>query len=361
MDLFPESKSLPTSPCMLVSKDKNRFIPINGPKVRHGQFFTQLDVWFRPHLQKQLQTWNPVSVIDPFAGEGHLLELAKGLLGCEVNGYDIHPNGPWSSNDSLVSIPPLPEDSVVLTNPPYLASYSAKRKGVIDTTHQYFSATKWDDLYQVALDRCQNACPRVMAIIPETFLNSPYPKSKLCSFTVLLENPFEDTETPVGVACFDGLDKSLNQIPLYVGDECLTDLGHIESLRLRPANSHSITFNDAEGQIGLRAVDMPDPSKSIQFFLRDDLDYDPAKIKVSSRLVTYIRVPKLDSRDLSRLVSLANKNLASFRLSCHDLLLSPFKGNTKMGHRRRRLDYATARALLERSMNELRPQQPSLF
>lgn len=200
-----------------------------------------------------------------------------------------------------------------------------------------------------------------MGIIPETFLNSPYPKSKLSSFTVLLENPFEDTETPVGVACFDGIDKPLDQIALYVGDERVANLGMIEAQRLRPANTHAITFNHVEGQIALRAVDLQDPEKPIRFFRRGELNYDPAKMKVSSRLVTYIQIPGLDARDLPRLVNLLNGHLADFRAGCHDLLLSPFKGNTKTGRRRRRLDYATARSLIERSLDELTPQQPSLF
>jgi RNase H-fold protein (predicted Holliday junction resolvase) len=35
------------------------------------------------------------------------------------------------------------------------------------------------------------------------------------------------------------------------------------------------------------------------------------------------------------------------------VLLSPFKGNKKNGERRRRLDYATARAILESACEEV--------
>lgn len=362
MNLFPVQEPHSPTPRMLVSKEKGRFAPVDGLKVGRGRFLTERDVWFRPHLQEQLRLWAPDLVVDPFVGEGHLLELAQNLLKCDVAGYDIRPGGDWIANDSLVNIPAMP-DSVFLTNPPYLANYSAKRKGVWDTASRYFEQSVWDDLYLVALDRCLEACPRVMAIIPETFLNSSYPKSRLCSFTVLLENPFEDTETPVGVACFDGVEKQLNQVALYVGDQRLIDLGEIEAKRLRARHTHPIIFNEPGGQLALRAVDLQDPVKPMGFFLRGELDYDPAKIKVSSRLVTYIKIPDLPPAEVKRLVDVANQLLSEFRLSCHDLLLSPFKGNDKLGRRRRRLDYATARAIIEQAMDFLRPHrdQPSLF
>jgi hypothetical protein len=46
----------------------------------------------------------------------------------------------------------------------------------------------------------------------------------------------------------------------------------------------------------------------------------------------------------------ANRILDAHRAATHDLLLSPFKGNARNGVRRRRLDYATARAILERAL-----------
>jgi hypothetical protein len=38
-----------------------------------------------------------------------------------------------------------------------------------------------------------------------------------------------------------------------------------------------------------------------------------------------------------------------------DIALAPFKGNDKFGRRRRRLDYALARRILGRSLEEINP------
>jgi len=43
---------------------------------------------------------------------------------------------------------------------------------------------------------------------------------------------------------------------------------------LTPTNKIRLSFNRIDGEIALRAVDMPNPDKKIQFMFRDDLDYD---------------------------------------------------------------------------------------
>lgn len=76
-------------------------------------------------------------------------------------------------------------------------------------------------------------------------------------------------------------------------------------------------------------------------------DYDITSIKESSRLITLIEVNDADEAFIDRLIHSSNMILSDFRMSTKDVLLSPFKGNKKNGERRRRLDYRTARAILE--------------
>ena len=64
----------------------------------------------------------------------------------------------------------------------------------------------------IALDNMLKAQKHVVAIIPESFINSSYmQKNKIYSITVLEDNPFEDTENPVCVVCFDGIEKSFSK------------------------------------------------------------------------------------------------------------------------------------------------------
>jgi hypothetical protein len=94
-----------------------------------------------------------------------------------------------------------------------------------------------------------------VAIIPETFLNSSYPKGRLRSLTVLEDNPFEDTEVPVCVACFDNKMKRASRVRIYKNDTYIGTLAQLEKKRLKPRHKVRMKFNAPSGQIALRAVD----------------------------------------------------------------------------------------------------------
>lgn len=323
-------------------------------KRQLGQYFTRQQTWLRPQVTKFIKSAGAKIAYDPFAGNGDLLNVAKHLGIKKTIGLDIDSSLGWKFNDSLMNIPRV-EGSIIITNPPYLANYSAKRKKIYDKVSKYFTSTNYDDLYQVALEKCINEGVGVI-IIPETFINSSFPKDRLNSITILEDNPFEDTENPVCVVCFDGKPKSLKHIQLYKNDTLIGSLGYLESLRLRPSNSVRFRFNDVNGPLALRAVDATDPQKAIAFMRKEKLDYDLSGIKHSSRLITIIQTDFAHDR-LDSLIKHSNALLADFRERTNDVLLSPFKGNRKDGLRRRRLDYATARAILETASEKILPSK----
>jgi hypothetical protein len=313
-------------------------------KRQLGQYFTRQQTWLRPQVISFIKSVKAKVAYDPFAGNGDLLMVANSLGIERTVGLDIDPKLGWELNDSLINIPKIKE-SIIITNPPYLANYSAKRKKIFEGVEKYFASTNYDDLYQIAFEKCLKEAAGVI-IIPETFINSPFPKDRLNSITILEDNPFEDTETPVCVVCFDGKSKLLSEVQIYKNDELIGSLEYFEKLRLKPQNSISFRFNDVNGPIALRAVDTTNPQRPISFMRKEELEYDLAGIKNSSRLITIIQtdfpINKLDT-----LIAHSNIILAAFRYKTKDVLLSPFKGNTKDGSRRRRLDYSTARAILE--------------
>ncbi len=61
------------------------------------------------------------------------------------------------------------------------------------------------------------------------------------------------------------------------------------------------------------------------------------------------------------IIRLSNERLSEFRKNTDDILLSPFKGNKKNGERRRRLDYKTARAIIEDAYLSIGSNELSLF
>ncbi len=315
-----------------------------GKKQQLGQFFTKKTLWLLPQVLDFIKNTGAKVAFDPFAGNGDMLNAAKEIGFKEIKGYDIDPHLNWERNDSLAMIPKI-NNAIIITNPPYLTNYSAKRKGIGEEVEKYFSSCFYDDLYQLALEKCFSNDFGVL-IIPETFINSSFPKNRLVSISILEDNPFEDTETPVCVICFDNKNKNYKDIKVYKNEKFLENLEYFEQLRKKPQRNFYIKFNSPKGQIALRAVDTTNPEKPISFMRRDMIDYDLSNIKESSRLITLIEICA-DEESIDEIIDRGNDLLLDFRVKTSDVLLSPFKGNKKNGERRRRLDYATARAILE--------------
>jgi len=310
-----------------------------------GQFFTKNSFWLKDHVLEFIKSTKATTAFDPFAGDGDLLKIAQKIGFKKIKGFDIDKNLNWDENDSLFNIPKI-NNSIIITNPPYLTNYSAKRKGIYNTVKKYFDICKYDDIYQLAIEKCLVNDFGVM-IVPETFINSKFPKHRLVSITIIEDQLFSDTENPVCVICFDNKNKTYDQIDVYKNNKLIGKLGYFEKMRKIPNKNTYMKFNSLKGQIALRAVDTTNPQKPIAFMLPKEMDYDLATIKHSSRLITLIEVKANNSETINKIINHSNKLLYDFRKKTNDVLLSPFKGNKKNGERRRRLDYMTARSLLE--------------
>lgn len=334
---------------MLISSDRDRFVEIDPDKVSRGSYYTTDEAWLNAPVRQFLSDafLTNTSVLDPFAGDGHLLDLVRREFGVATFGLDIA-GDKWARNDSLVSVPNA-SGSVIVTNPPYLANHSASRKGVGDLVATYFDGTDYDNLYKIALDRCLAAADFVVAVIPETFLLSSFDKSRLALVSVIEGDLFSDTEAPAVVACFGPAEINYDPI-VYNGSEQIGSLKEIFELRRGRARSGiQIIFNDPHGRIGLRAVDSHDGIRRIEFIF-GDFEYRRDRVKGSSRLLTYLDVPELSDSQIQELVVRANTQLEILRAKSSDLILAPFKGNDKKGNRRRRLDYALARQIINNSL-----------
>lgn len=321
---------------------------MDNDKKHLGQYFTKRDVWLKENIKEFILETKCTVAYDPFAGSGDLLSVASELGFKKTLGLDIDRTLGWEYNNSLTKIPNI-KDAIIITNPPYLTDYSAKRKGIWKDVEGMFGLTKYDNLYLLALDNMLKAQDYIVAIVPETFINTKFPKDRVYSINVLEENPFDDTENPVSIVCFDNKQKSPYDVKVYKNAHFSSTLGDLLEKQLTPNNLYKMKFNSPTGLIALRAVDTTDPKRRIAFMKKDQLDYDLKSIKKSSRLITVIDV-KLNT-DLDSYIELCNKILNKYRIDTDDILLSPFKGNMKNGIRRRRLDYKVARAIMEMALN----------
>jgi hypothetical protein len=336
---------------MLVSKEKNKYAEIDLHRVVNGAFHTDIHNWLFPQIIDFIKQSNAKIILDPFAGKGDILKACATIGYENTIGFDINSELDWKINDSLKKIPKI-DNAIIITNPQYLAKHSAKRKRVFDKVKEHYAYGR-DDLYQVALDRCLEAYDYVIAIIPETFLNSSYPKDRLYIYTIVEEKIFTGTDCPVCIASFGPKpNKYSGNFEIYKNSKHIGDFQKLRRYILNPNNSIKIYFNDKDGQIALKAVDGQRATDQIRFLNSNDFYYKKDNIKVSSRLMTYIRVDNIKNLDVMKIINECNNILNEYRSKTHNIFLSPFKGNNSKGKRRRRLDYLTARAIIEKSIEK---------
>ena len=334
-----------------------------------GQYFTRNSIWLRPHIRRHIETLADryELCIDPFAGDGHLLELTQ-EMGFRVVGYDIDADictsrGWGEPNDSIRNVV-AHDNGFVLTNPPYLAKNSAKR--MKSPMVKYFSAgfirtlddsrlNVLDDLFKLAIEQTLAKYDDSVWIVPESGIQDlddlPHWKDKLHSITILEDNPFNDTEHPVCVMIFSSSNPAEE---VWKNDTLLgtyNELRHVHNQTAKgPSALTHMKFNAPEGTLGYRAVDgtREDGSMRIRFCRGEELGYDRSNIKISSRHLTYIEI-ELDGDLLDKVIAEANRRIDHYREATHDVFLTAFMGNTKTGERRRRLDYKLARKIFNKA------------
>lgn len=279
-------------------------------------------------------------VVEPFAGANNIVRLMREAgHTCEWGCFDIEPSKdnavpefPITVRDTLKDFPV--GYGVCVTNPPYLAKNSARRMGV---------PYEWqdDDLYLACLRKMLANCGYVACIIPESFITTGAHMDRLYGIVSLAYKMFDDTECPVCLAMFTP--QRCDCIRVYSNDVYLGTLSELTSNTILKENSyHRWMFNDPYGSIGVKAVDST--NGDLCCFIEGD-KITPDDVKSSSRSIT--RVSGLPEHiDVCDFINRCNDALGEFRRSTKDVTLTSFKGMTKQGRYRRRLDYNTIRCIL---------------
>lgn len=307
-------------------------------KRQSGRFYTEGN----PFIASPFLSWvqknglNSEEVLEPFAGKNNLVRALRQVgLAEAFSSFDIQPtDNEVAYRDTLKDFPT--GFGFCVTNPPWLARNSAKRRSLL------FPETEFDDLYKHAVDICLKNCEHVAAIIPATFLQSGLFRDRLSTVIFLHDQSmFVDTENPVCLALFN---ESSKRVEVFNDDHRIGFLDELE-MELPPKSDFDVTFNDPQGDLGLIAFD-DTRGPSIRFV--DGQELSSYKICVSSRMITRIGL-RVD--DVGRLIQTLNEDLRSFRKSTCDVFLTPFKGLRKDGYYRRRMDYRLARDFIAKHAN----------
>lgn len=303
-----------------------------------GQYFTT----YNPFQNSGFLNWayecdlSKTTILEPFAGSNNLINMLQDMGLCtDFKSFDIEPKNKFvKRRDTLKNFPK--GFKVCITNPPYLAQNSAKRRNL------EFPNIIYDDLYKYSLEKCLENCDYVGAIIPASFFNANIFRERLSHYILLNSKMFNDTEHPVCLALFK---KYSEDVDLYNDNKYLGKLSDLNKKLPKSNINMDIRFNVPNGNLGLIAIDNT-IEPSIKFVNGEEIS--PERIRVSSRSITRIMIPT--EYKINNIIEKLNYNLNIFRKETYDLFLTPFKGLRKDNYYRRRLDYKLAKKLIEETL-----------
>ena len=303
-------------------------------KITLGQFYTAGN----PFILEPFLNWvskidiKKHCILEPFAGSNNLITTLRDMNLCKYfNSYDIVPdNKEVEYRDSINNFPQ--NYKVCITNPPWLAKNSAKRKNIP------FITNKYDDLYKICLELCLENCDYIAILVPATFLQSKLFRSRLHTYILLHSPLFTDTETPVCLCLFNK--EETKDTLVYYDNEYIGELNVLIKEIPEPKTKKDIIFNDPRGELGFISFDNT-KAPSIRFCNGKDINHH--EIKQSSRFITKIGG---DFNEVDVLVEKLNKAINNFRFNTKDLFLTTFKGLRNDGSYRRRMEYKLARCFI---------------
>ena len=331
-------------------------------KVQHGQYFTKNNPFYLNSFKEWFQLIpKKEKLLEPFAGTNNLLKMINEIYGdFEFGSFDIDPPKENFFKISKIikqdTLKNMPEGyDFIITNPPYLAKNSSTRKGF-----SWHKDNKYDDLYKFCLEKMLDKYNFIAAIIPESFIVANIFQDRLYGVISLTQEMFSDTDCPVGIALFvDRKTKKENkifendfkiwQMEEYLGTK--NELYERSQKSLLSTNRTKVIFNDKNGKIGLLGVDNTKES-TIKFIRGEHINSN--NIKMTSRAITRISIGyDLNNKDLDKIILKANQILSDYRKDTKDVFMTAFKGLRQDGKYRRRLDFATAEKILNKSLEDL--------
>ena len=307
-------------------------------KRQTGRYYTEGD----PFALKPFRAWaknvglKDKTILEPFAGANNIIRLLqKNGFADDFRSFDVKPTDKGIRRKNTMKTFPSGFE-VAITNPPWLAKNSAKRR------HLPFPETKHDDLYKHCLELCLQNCDYVGALIPATFLQSRLFRERLDTFIALHnKDMFLDTENPVALALFG---RSPREAKIYEDESFIGNLKDLEAHlpNFKGRRDLRIKFNAPGGKLGFIAFDNT-RKPSIRFLRGDELK--GYEIKHTTRMITRIDVDCSD-QPLNRLINKLNEEIDKFREKTSDVFLTPFKGLREDGKYRRRMEYSLAREFI---------------
>lgn len=279
-------------------------------------------------------------VMEPFAGGKDIPKLIEDAgFSRDWELYDIAPQyADIIKRDMIFDFPQDTTATFFITNNPWLAKNSAKRRGIS------FPETKYDDLYKESLDVLLAHFGYGACIVPESFITQNLFHDRIHAVVSLTTEMFTDTECPSCLALFKP--KHEDSFDIYRMDEYIGSFQQLQTNLLRPKHDVRLQFNDPNGILGLIGID-DTKGPSIKFVPGSEIP--SGDIKSSSRSIT--RISFVDPiGNIDELIELCNAILETEREYTGDVFYTTFKGLRADGKFRRRLDFKNAKRIIGYAM-----------
>lgn len=183
-------------------------------KKIYGQFYTTNYTFI---LQNCTIPETIKEIIEPFAGNGDLLNFIQNKEKYTIEAYDIDPKKSFIKKRDTLKNPPDYTNKFILTNPPYLARNKNKNKEIYDLYN-------CNDLYKCFIKSIKGCCLGGIIIVPLNFLTSIrisdtllrkefLEKFNIIHVNIFEEQVFDDTKNTVCVIQFQ--QGQTNSFPCY--------------------------------------------------------------------------------------------------------------------------------------------------
>jgi hypothetical protein len=340
-------------------KDANNEKNRNKSKSLLGQFYTTN----YQYILKNMKIPDGITtIIEPFAGQGDLLNFLGTNHSYDIECYDIEPRQEFIIQRDTLRNPPSYDDKFVLTNPPYLARNKSQNKELYD---KY----KCNDLYKCFIITLINSKPLGgIIIIPLNFICSVrkcdvelrkkfVEKYDIVKINIFEERVFNDTsytvcsiifikretneEKSIDVSIFPSdtsLNVSFNKDNNYtIGGE-IYNLPSTENYKIQRAT------RETKGDISNILLKCIDDSQTNKLGLKIVLDKDryiDNTDKLSARsYASLIITPKLPLDKQKILVDKFNEFMTEKRTEFKSLFLTNYRESNTIARKRISFDLA---------------------
>lgn len=331
-------------------------------KKQLGQFYTTNYDYILQHF---IIPNPPLTIIEPFAGNGDLIEFVhkqerqnENVAKYNMECFDIDPKKEFILCKDTLLNPPNYNGKFVITNPPYLARNKSANKILFDKYEV-------NDLYKCFIKEIsgQNCCLGGILIVPLNFFSSirvadiQLRKTFLQKYNVIQLNIFEEKvfeDTTYTICSFQFalkscIDDAKINIAIYPSNKQLqmelNENNHFmiggEIYFLQQSIAYKITRLTAKNEtakntnIVAKCIDDNFDNQISLSFVEDEKIYVDRTPNQSARTyATLVIEPAIDIEKQKKLVAKFNEFLAKYRQKYHSLFLANYRESKDIARKR---------------------------